>query len=50
MALTAELVARCERPELDPGPAPGATRLTEDDYETVIHVLLKRRDPGPLWA
>lgn len=50
MALTPELVARCERDELDPGPAPGVTRLTEGDYEAEGHALLKRRSPGPLWV
>jgi len=50
MALTAELVARCERNELDPGPAPGVTRLTEENYEAVVSALLKRRRPGPLWV
>ena len=50
MALTAELVARCERNELDPGPAPGVTRLTEENYEAVANALLKRRRPGPLWV
>jgi glutathione-specific gamma-glutamylcyclotransferase len=50
MALTAELVSRCERAELDPGPAPGAIRLAEKDYEAVAHDLLGRRRPGPLWV
>jgi glutathione-specific gamma-glutamylcyclotransferase len=50
MALTAELVARCERAEVDPGPTPGLTRLTEEDYDAVAHRLLERRRPGPLWV
>src|SRR5262249_61040688 len=49
MALTAELVARCERAELDPGPAPGYERLTDEEYEAAAHHLLNQRGPGPLW-
>ena len=50
MTLTAELVARCERAEPDPGPAPGAIRLAEEDYEALGHALLRQRSPGPLWV
>ena len=50
MALTAELVARCERPEPDPGPAPGYEPLTDEEIEAVAHGLLHQRGPGPLWV
>jgi cation transport protein ChaC len=50
MALTTELVARCERAEVDPGPAPGYERLTDEECEAVAHQLLHQRGPGPLWV
>ena len=50
MALTAELVARCERAELDPGPPPRYERLTDEEYEAAAHHLLNQRGPGPLWV
>jgi cation transport protein ChaC len=50
MALTAELVARCERSEPDPGPAPGYEPLTDNEYDIMAHALLKRRSSGPLWV
>ena len=49
MALTAELVARVERMERDPGPEPGFTRITEADYDGVVEHLLKQHNPNPLW-
>ncbi|MGH6894665.1 MAG: gamma-glutamylcyclotransferase [Dongiaceae bacterium] len=49
MALTAELVARVERIERDPGPDPGFTRITEADYDGVVEGLLKQHNPNPLW-
>lgn len=49
MALTAELVARVERMERDPGPEPGFTRLLDDDYDPIVEVLLKQYSPDPLW-
>src|SRR5689334_19083778 len=48
--LTAERVAGCERAELDRGPAPGAIRLAEEDYEALGHALLTQRGPGPFWV
>ena len=45
MALSAELVARCERAEADPGLPPDATALAEADYEALADALLKRRGP-----
>jgi glutathione-specific gamma-glutamylcyclotransferase len=49
MALTAELVARVERMERDPGPEPGFTRITEADYDGVVEHLLQQHSPDPLW-
>jgi len=49
MALTAELVARVERMERDPGPEPGSTRITEADYDGVVEHLLQQHSPNPLW-
>lgn len=49
MALTAELVARVERKERDPGYDPAYTRVTEDDYDTIVEGLLKQHSPNPLW-
>jgi cation transport protein ChaC len=49
MALTAELVARCQRPELDPGPEQGYTYFTEEEYDAAAAALLQQRPPGPLW-
>ena len=50
MALTAELVARIERLEPDPGPRPGAIHLTEADYEAVVAELLAKHTPDVLWV
>jgi cation transport protein ChaC len=49
MTLTAELVARVERLERDPGPEPGFTPITEADYDGVVEGLLKQHSPDPLW-
>ncbi|HEY4163936.1 MAG TPA: gamma-glutamylcyclotransferase [Dongiaceae bacterium] len=49
MALTAELVARCERPEPDPGPEAGFTHFSEAEYDVLAAELLARRSPGPFW-
>lgn len=49
MALTAELVARVERRERDPGPDPEFTPITEADYDGVVEGLLKQHSPDPLW-
>ena len=49
MSLTAELVARVERMERDPGPEPGYTRLVEEDYDGIVEGLLKQHSPNPLW-
>jgi len=49
MALTAELVARCHRPEPDLGLPPELTPCTDADYEHHAAALLKRKAPGPFW-
>lgn len=49
MALTAELVARCERAEPDPGPHPKYDYFTEDDYDAATARLLQAHGTGPLW-
>lgn len=49
MALTAELVARVERFEADPGPLPGRRDLTQADLEAAATRLLATRPAGPLW-
>lgn len=49
MALTAELVARVERTEPDPGPLPGRPEPTEADLHRVAARLLATRPAGPLW-
>lgn len=50
MTLTAELVARCERPEPDPGPEPGYRHFDDADYEAVADRLLVQAPAGPLWV
>lgn len=50
MALTAELVARVERIEPDPGPRPGVVFHTEEDYDAVVAALLAQHRPDPLWV
>src|SRR5262249_42661458 len=50
MALTAELVARCERDEPDPGPEPGYRSYTDADYEAAAASLLDEMPIGPLWV
>lgn len=50
MTLTAELVARCERTEPDPGPDPGYNYIDEGDYETLTSALLRGNGSGPLWV
>ena len=49
MALTAELVARVERFEPDPGPLPGQREPTEAELHAVATRLLAARPGGPLW-
>lgn len=49
MALTAELVARCERNEPDPGPANEYIRYVDKDYAIAADRLLAAAPDGPLW-
>ena len=50
MALTSELVARCQRLEPDPGPEPGRHYFAEAEYDAAARSLLERKPPGPLWV
>jgi cation transport protein ChaC len=50
MALTAELVARCERIEPDPGPEAGYRIFTDEEYDAAAAALLQQKPPGPLWV
>ena len=49
LSLTAELVARVERMEPDPGPDPGTSDHTEAEYDAVVEALLSEYTPGELW-
>ena len=50
MALTAELVSRCERHEPDPGPEPGRRYFTDAEYEAAAVKFIAQAPPGPLWV
>jgi cation transport protein ChaC len=50
MALTPELVARCERGIADPGPEPGLPYLSEAEYDLLTEKLLAQKPAGPLWV
>jgi len=50
MALTEELVARCERCEVDPGPEPGYREYADADYEAAAARLLASAPSGELWV
>jgi cation transport protein ChaC len=50
MALTAELVARCERHEPDPGPEAGRRSYTDAEYDAAAARLIEQAPPGPLWV
>src|SRR5262249_49176121 len=49
MALTADLVARVERMEPDPGPTPGQEYLTEAEYDALTHELIHENDGNAFW-
>lgn len=49
MALTAELIARCERPVEDPGPEEGYRRFADHEFRAVAEDVLRRKPPGDLW-
>jgi cation transport protein ChaC len=50
LSLTAELVARVERKEPDPGPLPGRIYLTESDFDAVTDRLLAESGGGSFWV
>ncbi|MDP1699370.1 MAG: gamma-glutamylcyclotransferase [Aestuariivirga sp.] len=50
MALTAELVKLCERPEPDPGPGPDHEDFAEEDYHDVAAGMLLRHGNQPIWV
>jgi cation transport protein ChaC len=49
LALTPELVALVERIEPDPGPVPGTSPHTDDDYRAMAEAVLSRAPEGPFW-
>ena len=48
--LTAELVARVERMEPDPGPEPGTTEHTDAEFDGIVAALLLEYKPEGLWV
>ena len=50
MDLTAALVALVERTEPDPGPEPGTTEHTDEDFEQMADSVLSEYDPEHLWV
>jgi cation transport protein ChaC len=50
MALNAELVARVERTEPDPGPDPGTSEHTDSEFDAVVEQLLGEHRPEALWV
>jgi cation transport protein ChaC len=50
MNLTAELVARCQRAEPDPGPELGYAYFTDEEYDAAAAALLRQKAPGRLWV
>lgn len=50
LALTAELVAHCERPVPDPGPCAGTTYFSEADYAAFAERLAAESGDGPVWV
>ena len=50
MALTADLVARVERVEPDPGPMPGQEYLTDPEYDALALELIEQNGGGPFWV
>lgn len=50
MALTADLVARIERVEPDPGPEPGTAEHTEAEFDELVARLLAQYRPETLWV
>lgn len=50
MKLTAELVARVERMEPDPGPEAGTTEHTDIEFDAMVEALLLEYKPEELWV
>ena len=50
MDLTAALVALVERTEPDPGPEPGTTEHTDEDFEQMADAVLAEYDPEDFWV
>lgn len=51
LALTPELCARIARPLADPGPTPGLSYFTDEDYRAAIAgVLAHAPDPRAIWV
>ena len=50
MNLTAELVARVERTEPDPGPEPGTAEHTDAEFDAMVEALLSEYKPEELWV
>lgn len=50
MALTADLVARVERVEPDPGPEPGTSEHTDAEFDGLVEQLLSEYRPEALWV
>ncbi|KUM26041.1 cation transporter [Mesorhizobium loti] len=50
MSLTPELVALCQREEVDPGPSGAWTQLNDDDFRALALRLSGEADDGPLWV
>jgi cation transport protein ChaC len=49
LSLTEELVSRVERTEPDPGPDPGTTDHTREEFQALAVAFLVLRPPGDLW-
>lgn len=50
MSLTADLVSRSVRPEVDPGPEPHRKPLTDDEVEALARRIFAECADGPLWV
>lgn len=48
--LTAELVARVERYEADPGPEPGTSEHSDAEFDALVDELLAQHRPAELWV
>ena len=50
MALTADLVAKVDRIEPDPGPEPGTSEHTDAEFDDLVEHLLAEYRPETLWV